>query len=157
MAFLGNIFWFVLGGWLLFIFYTLAAIVFFPVFVPLWRLAIYSAWPMGRSVISQSKLTKYKEITGKSIELGEVESKIKGFSSILNVLWLLTFGWVLALIHFFSALFNLVFFFLIFTIPNIMGNWKLMGVALMPFNKKIVPNTVLKEITDTIAKDKLGI
>ena len=157
MAFLGNIFWFVLGGWLLFIFYTLAAIVFFSMFVPLWRLAIYSAWPMGRSVVSQSKLTKYKEITGKSIELGKGEPIIKGFSSVLNVLWLLTFGWSLALIHFLSALANLVFFLLIFTIPNIIGNWKLMGVALMPFNKKIVPNTIAKEITDTIAKDKLGI
>ena len=157
MVFLGNIFWFVLGGWLLFIFYTLAAIVFFPVFIPLWRLAIYSAWPMGRSVVSQSRLTKYKEITGKSIELGKGEPTIKLFSSFLNVLWLLTFGWLLALSHFFSALFNLVFFFLIFTIPNIMGHWKLMGVALMPFNKEIMPTTIAKEITDTINKDKLGI
>ena len=30
MSFIGNIFWFVLGDWLLFIFYTLASIVFSP-------------------------------------------------------------------------------------------------------------------------------
>jgi len=157
MALLGNIFWFVLGGWLLFIFYALAAVIFFPMFIPLWRLALYSAWPMGRSVVSQSQLTKYREITGKATEVGTDETAIRNYGSVFNILWLLTFGWFLAALHLSSALINLVFFFLIITLPNIVGNWKLIGIAFMPFNTKIVPNTIAKEMTDAIAKSKLNI
>ena len=61
MALLGNIIWFLMGGWLLFIIYTLAAILFFPVFVPIFRIARYSLFPFGKSIVSQDELNKYRE------------------------------------------------------------------------------------------------
>lgn len=157
MALLGNILWFVLGGWAAFIFYFLGAIVFFPMFIPLFRLACYAAWPFGRTVVTQSQLEKYREISGGNTELSAVTRGLRTASGILNVLWLLTFGWLLALVHFIAAIVNIMFFWLIITIPNIGGNWKLISVALMPFNKVIVPSTVGREIADKLVKAKLGI
>ena len=49
MALLGNIIWFILGGWFLFILYAIAAVIFFPMFLPLFRIAKYAAFPFGRS------------------------------------------------------------------------------------------------------------
>lgn len=154
MRLLGNILWFVLGGWLLFIIYALAAVIFFPMFLPLWRLALYSAWPFGRDVISQSKLEKYREATGKEAEHLTATTVLQSASGIFNVIWLLTFGWVLALLHFLSAVGNLMLFFLIVTIPNIPGHWKLMPVALMPFNKVVLPSDLVEEIKSHLSRSK---
>jgi len=154
MRLLGNILWFILGGWLLFITYALAAVIFFPMFLPLWRLALYSAWPFGRDVISQSKLEKYREVSGKEVETSKGTQTLRNASGIFNILWLITFGWILALLHFFSAIGNLVLFFLIVTIPNIPGHWKLMPVALMPFNKVVLPSELVEEVRTQISRSK---
>jgi uncharacterized membrane protein YccF (DUF307 family) len=157
MRLLGNIVWLILGGWVLFLTYTVAAIIFFPLFIPLFRLARYALWPFGRGLVTQSQLIKYREI--KSIEskdhlLGSTARRISG---VLNILWMLTFGWFLALVHLFSAIFNMFLFFLIVTIPNIGGHWKLIRVAFMPFNKVIVPQSIADEINKELVKNKLNI
>jgi uncharacterized membrane protein YccF (DUF307 family) len=157
MTLLANVIWFLLGGWLLFIAYAISAIVFFPFFIPLFRLALYSAWPFGRGVVSQSQLTKYRELTGKSLPVSDLSSFATGASTILNVLWMLTFGWVLALAHIFSAFLNLLLFWLILTIPNIAGNWKLIPVAFAPFNKVIVPSLISDEVKNALVRAKHGI
>lgn len=157
MRLLGNVIWLLLGGWLLFIAYTIAAIVFFPFFIPLFRLAMYSAWPFGQGVVSQSQLSKYREITGKSAQVNDIKSFATGASTILNILWILTFGWVLALGHILSAFINMLFFWLILTIPNIAGNWKLIPVAFAPFNKVILPEEVAEEVRNAIVRSKHGI
>ena len=156
MTLLGNIIWFVFGGLLTFLLYTLATIIFFPAFIPIFRLACYAAWPFGRGVVTQKHLTKYREITSEATDAGEPATMHKvGF--VLNLLWMLTFGWILALSHLLSALLNLFFFWLILTIPNIGAHWKLMPVALMPFNKKVVPKAVADEVVNVLAKNKLSI
>ena len=157
MRLLGNVVWFLLGGWLLFLVYTLGAVIFFPVFIPLFRLAIYSAWPFGRVAVSKNYLEKYRESLGNSKKISISENVFQKTSSLLNFLWLLTFGWILALIHFVSSILNLAFFFLIFTIPNIMGHWKLMKVSLMPFNKVLLPTELADEINLAMARKKLRI
>lgn len=154
MKLLGNIVWFLLGGWLLFIFYALGAIIFFPMFVPLFRLAIYSAWPFGKTAVSKSLIEQYRETTGKTIEVSTTETVLKKTSSLLNVLWLITFGWVLALLHLLSSLANLLVFWLIVTIPNIAGHWKLIGTAFMPFNKVIVPSGLAEKMRLALAEKK---
>ncbi|MBT7397985.1 MAG: hypothetical protein HN775_02180, partial [Hellea sp.] len=108
MALLGNIIWFLLGGWLLFILYSISAIIFFPVFLPLFRIAVYAAFPFGRSVISKKKLDKYRELNGNDTE-NSAMTTIAGF---LNVLWIITFGWILALSHLLASIANLFLFFL---------------------------------------------
>lgn len=157
MRLLGNILWFILGGWLVFLLYALAAIVFFPMFIPLFRLALYAAWPFGNSVVTQDQLEQYRKITGTHKEISAIQKGLRVSSGLLNLLWLLTFGWILALVHFACALFNLMLFWLIVTIPNIGGHWKLMGVALLPFNKVILPSELAREIELTLSKKKLNL
>tara|TARA_B110000967_G_C18776704_1_gene505942 strand:+ start:420 stop:878 length:459 start_codon:yes stop_codon:yes gene_type:complete len=152
MRLLGNIFWFLLGGWLLFLFYFFAACIFFPVFIPLFRLAMYSLWPFGKDVVTQQQLRDYREASGS--EAVEVFTTLGG---LLNLIWMLTFGWILALAHLASSIVNLLFFWLIVTIPNIAGHWKMIRVAFMPFDKVIVPTLLAEEIEKVIAKRKLNL
>jgi uncharacterized membrane protein YccF (DUF307 family) len=176
MRLLGNFIWFVSGGWALFLIYAFGAVVFFPVFLPLFRLAKYSAWPFGRSVVSRDQLDEYKKTKvqenenssseGSAVALakGSVnaatavgKASMRATGSVLNILWLLSFGLALAMFHLLGAVINLFLIFLIVTIPNIGGNLKLIPVALMPFNKVIVPERVAEEIREGIAKNRLGI
>lgn len=157
MALLGNILWFVFGGWYLFLGYAIGAVIFFPAFIPLFRLAVYSAWPFGRSVVTKSQIEQYREVSGTAIEVSVGEKSLQSISSVINVIWLLTFGWVLALSHLFLSVINLLLFWMIVTIPSIAGHWKLMPVALMPFNKVIVPNEVERDIKLALSRSKLKI
>lgn len=157
MALLGNIIWFVFGGWALFIIYFLGAILFFPMFIPLARLAVYAAWPFGKEVVTQAQLENYRKVTGKINQLSVAQSGIRSASSALNIFWMLSFGWILALAHFFSSIVNLCFFWMVITIPNILGNWKLIGIALMPFNKVVVPKAVADDIKSKIVQSNLNI
>jgi len=164
MALLGNIIWFLLGGWLLFLLYTLAAIFFFPVFVPIFRIAKYSLFPFGKGIVTQNQLTKYRELNASKSE-GDATSQVvdatktvaQGVSRMLNILWMFTFGWILALVHLLASISNLALFFLIITIPNIGGHWKMMKVAFLPFNRVIVPKQLSEEIEIEIAKGKLNL
>lgn len=155
MKLLGNIIWFLTGGWLLFLAYLVAAIVFFPMFLPLWRLALYALWPFGSDVIAQADLARFRQLRG----LPEQEPGGAGqtVGALGNVLWILTFGWLLALMHLMASFANLCMIFLIVTIPNIVAHWKLMPVAFMPFNRVIVPSELGQEVRQALARDRLGV
>jgi uncharacterized membrane protein YccF (DUF307 family) len=159
MRLLGNIIWFMLGGWLLFIFYTLAALIFFPVFFPIFRIAKYSLFPFGKEVVYQKDLDRFRKISKSADEYELSNNKsngvVQGVSGVLNLLWVITFGWILALSHLMAALMNLALFFLVVTIPNISGHWKMMRIAFMPFNTVILPEEIAKEVALTIKKDAL--
>ena len=157
MALLGNILWVLFGGWLLFLVYTLAAVVFFPFFLPIFRMARYALWPYGRGIVTQNQLKKYREITGIKSDDSTGTAALRNVSGLLNIIWMLLFGWLLALCHLLAALVNAIFFWLIVTIPNIGANFKLIRVAFMPFNKVIVPKKVAEEIEEEIIKKKLNI
>lgn len=161
MAFLGNILWFIFGGWLLFIFYTLAAIIFFPIFIPIFRLARYSAWPFGRSVVTQSELQTYREIHGQAASTLDVQTMLRVTSGFINIVWMFTAGLILAIAHIVCALANLVPALTIIGIPvaiaNFLGNLKMVPVALMPLNKVIVPSALANEIRLGLARKDLNI
>ncbi|MBS35766.1 MAG: hypothetical protein CMO26_07560 [Thiotrichales bacterium] len=157
VALLGNIIWLILGGWVLFILYALGACLFFPIFVPIFRIARFAVWPFGRTTVTSGRIEKYKEITGKVETADYAGSVTTGTSSIINFLWMCTFGWILALTHLLCAVLNLCVIWLIVTIPNIGGHWKMMPVAFRPLNRTIVPQAVADEINNTVAKAKLGI
>lgn len=157
MALLGNILWLVLGGWLLFIAYAVGAIIFFPAFLPLFRLALYSAWPFGRDVISRTQLENYRKLGGADLAASALDRTLLNVGRGLNLLWMLSFGWILALLHLVCSILNICLFWLLITIPNIGGHWKLISVAFMPFNKMIVPSEIAKEVRLGIARAKLGI
>ena len=157
MTLLGNIIWFFLGGWALFLGYALGAVIFFPMFIPLFRLALFALWPFGRDVVTRAQMDRYRQIRGLPGDASLVDATLKNVSAVLNVLWMLTFGWSLALLHLLASFANLCLFFLVVTIPNIGGHWKLIRVAFLPFNKVIVPSGVAQDIKDQIARDRLGI
>lgn len=157
MALIGNIVWFFTGGFALFLLYMLGAVCFFPMFIPLSRLAFYAAWPFGKGVVSQSQLSSYRKSIGKSEDQSTVVAGLRAASGVMNVIWLLTFGWLLALTHLFAALVNLCLIWTIVAIPNIVGNWKLIGIALMPFNRVVVPKSIADEIKLASARMKHNI
>lgn len=157
MTLLGNVVWFFLGGWFIFLLYAIGAIIFFPMMIPLFRLAVYSAWPFGKDVVTKDQLSAYRTLKNGKIDSNALETTLQVSSGFLNILWMLTFGWLLALLHLFFSLVNLSFFFLIITIPNIGGHWKLIRVAFMPFNKVIVRKEIANEIVLGLEKNKLKI
>lgn len=64
---------------------------------------------------------------------------------------------MLALLHFLCVLINISLIWMVVTIPNIAGHWKLMPVALLPFNRVIVPDAIAREIEVGVARARLNI
>jgi uncharacterized membrane protein YccF (DUF307 family) len=126
MRLLLNIIWLVLSGIWLAIGYALAGLVMFiliitiPFGVQAFKLAGYSLWPFGRTVVK-------KPTAGAGSVVG-------------NILWLVLAGWWLALAHIITAFFLAI---TLIGIPLALGNLKLVPVALWPFGREIVPMSEL--------------
>ena len=122
MRTLGNILWFFLAGWELFLGYAIAGLVGFililtiPFGVAAWRIAGFVVWPFGRTVVD-------KPTAGVGSTLG-------------NILWLVLFGWWLAAIHIVTGVFLAV---TIIGIPLAVANWKMVPLALWPLGREVVP------------------
>ena len=119
-----NVIWFLLGGLPLALGYAFAGlllsitIIGLPFGIAAFRLASYSLWPFGRTVVPQPN-------AGAGSGLG-------------NVLWFLLAGWWLALIHATSALALAA---TIIGIPLAIAEIKLIPLALFPLGKTIVPTS----------------
>ena len=122
MRIIGNILWFFLAGWELFLGYAVAGLIAFiliitiPFGVASFRLAGFVVWPFGRTV-----LTKPTAGVG---------------SAIGNILWLVLIGWWLALVHVVTGLFLAI---TIIGIPFAVANWKMVPLALWPLGREVVP------------------
>ena len=131
MRILLNIIWLVFSGLWLAIGYALAGVIMciliitIPFGIQAFKLAGYSFWPFGRTVV-------------KTPGAG-------GGSVIGNILWVLLCGWWLALLHLVAAVALAI---TIIGIPLAIGNVKLVPLALWPFGREIVP---ADEITDALA------
>jgi uncharacterized membrane protein YccF (DUF307 family) len=118
---LGNIIWFVLAGFWLFIAYAFAALLCFvfivtiPFGIAALRIAFFGVWPFGRAVVPQPN---------------------KGVGSTLgNILWFMLGGWWLALTHLVTGVLLCL---TIIGIPLGLANFKLINVSLRPFGREIV-------------------
>jgi uncharacterized membrane protein YccF (DUF307 family) len=118
---IGNIIWLVLAGFWLALAYAIAGIIACVLIITIpfglasFRLAAYSLWPFGRTVIP---------------------SPTRGaMSAIGNIVWLLVAGWWLALGHLVTALLLAI---TIIGLPLAVANLKLIPLALAPFGKQIV-------------------
>jgi uncharacterized membrane protein YccF (DUF307 family) len=122
MRTIGNILWFVLAGLWLAIGYVLAGLLAFVLIVTIpfgiasFRLAGFVVWPFGRT-------TTWRRTAGV-------------WSVIGNVVWIIFFGWELALLHFFAGLLLMV---TIIGIPFGVACWKMIPLSLVPLGREIVP------------------
>ncbi|OFE18003.1 hypothetical protein BA895_12690 [Humibacillus sp. DSM 29435] len=121
MKLLLNIIWVVFGGLVLCLGYLLAGVVAcvtivgIPFGLAAFRIGWFALWPFGRTVVDHPA-------AGAASAVG-------------NVLWVIFFGWWLALGHIVTAVAQAV---TIVGIPLALGNLKLVPVSLFPLGKRIV-------------------
>jgi len=122
MRTIGNILWFLLAGLWLAIGYVVAGvlacilIVTIPFGIASFRLASFVVWPFGRT-------TEWRRDAGI-------------WSLIGNIIWIIFFGWELALLHLFTGLLLMV---TIIGIPFGVACWKMIPLSLTPLGRQIVP------------------
>jgi len=117
-----NVIWLVLCGFWMAILYVLAGLVAFvliitiPFGIAAFRIAGYVLWPFGRTIERQPRA---------------------GVPSLIgNVIWIILFGWELAIGHLVTgALLCLT----IIGIPLGLANFKIIPVSLVPLGVRIVP------------------
>ena len=116
-----NVIWLVFAGIWLAIGYALAGIicciliVTIPFGIASFRMANYALWPFGRDVVRRP-------------DAGVA-------STIGNVIWVILFGWWLALGHILTGIAQLL---TIIGIPVALANFKLVPVSLFPLGHEIV-------------------
>lgn len=124
MRLLGNLVWFIFGGFIMGLGWWLAAlmlaitIIGFPFAIAAFRIGTFSFWPFGRELVDRP-----------------LEGTMDAVVLIGNVLWIVLGGWWLALGHLFWAL---LFACTLIGIPFALQHIKLAGLSLMPFGKVIV-------------------
>jgi uncharacterized membrane protein YccF (DUF307 family) len=122
MKTVGNLLWFLLAGLWTSIAYVLAGalciifIVTIPLAIPSFRMASYVIWPFGRTVV-------------KNPERG------KALAVAANIVWVILFGWWLALIHLFTGAILCV---TVIGIPLGLAQMKMAPLAFAPYGKLIV-------------------
>ena len=121
MKFILNVIWLVLCGWWMAILYALAGIVAFiliitiPFGIAAFRISGYVLWPFGRSVVMRRDF-------GVGALIG-------------NVIWIVLFGWELAIGHLVSGVLLCL---TIIGIPLGLANFKLVPISLLPLGTKVV-------------------
>src|SRR5688572_29204437 len=116
-----NIIWLVFSGFWIAVLHAIAGviacilIITIPFGIASFRIAGYALWPFGREIVRRS-------------EAGAA-------SAIGNVLWILLFGWWLALGN---LLTGIALCLTIIGIPLGLGNFKLIPVSLLPLGREIL-------------------
>jgi len=119
MNFIGNIIWLVFGGIIAAILWFLAGlllcitIIGIPFGIQCFKISNFVLWPFGRDV-----------------EIGNFGAG----GLILNVFWILVFGWELAIAH---VIVGIIFFITIIGIPFGLQHIKFAKLSLVPFGARI--------------------
>ena len=122
MRLLGNIVWFLCAGLLSFIGWSLAGIILcltvilIPFGLQCFKIAGFGLFPFGKSISPSSNVS----------------------SLIFNIIWILSIGWELAVIHLASAFLLCI---TIIGIPFALQSIKMAGISLFPFGI-----TIIKEV-----------
>ena len=121
MKFLGNILWFLLGGFIVSIYYFIVGLLFcitiigIPFGLQLIKLAGFALWPFGHDIESDTN-------DGGCLSI------------IMNVIWILVGGIEIAMLH---LTFGVVLCVTIIGIPFGIQHFKMVLLALIPFGKRI--------------------
>lgn len=127
---IGNVLWFLLGGfWMGLAWWFVGLIAFVSIVGIPWARACFviggfSFWPFGREAVGRRELT------------GREDFGTGPFGIVGNVVWLVFFGWWLALGHVISAVLD---FITIIGIPFGVQHLKLAGISLFPIGLQVVP------------------
>lgn len=122
IRFLLNVIWLLLSGFWMAIGYALAGLFAFvliitiPFGIAAFRMANFALWPFGRTLVR-------KPTAGAPSVVG-------------NVIWVVLFGWWLALGHIISGI---ALCLTVIGIPFGIANFKLVPVSLLPLGREIVP------------------
>jgi uncharacterized membrane protein YccF (DUF307 family) len=121
-----NVIWLILCGWWMAILYVLFGIIaaIFIITIPFtiacFRIASYVIWPFGRSI-------EMRRTAGVASLIG-------------NIIWILLFGWELALGHLTAGIILCI---TIIGIPLGLANFKLIPISLIPLGVRIVSSDEL--------------
>ncbi len=119
MGCIGNIIWFIFGGGIMGLSWTLAGV--------LWSITIVGI-PIGKQCFKMAKLAFFP--FGKEVIYGG-----GGISLLLNVVWLLVSGVVLAVE---SLILGCIFYITIIGIPFGKQCFKMAKLSLMPFGARVI-------------------
>jgi uncharacterized membrane protein YccF (DUF307 family) len=115
-----NVIWLVLCGWWMAILYFLAGLIAFiliitiPFGIAAWRIGGYVLWPFGRQI-------EMRQDAGLGSLIG-------------NIIWIVLFGWELALGHLISGI---ALCLTIIGIPLGLANFKIIPISLLPLGVRI--------------------
>jgi len=118
-----NVIWLVLAGFWMAIAYVIVGIIAcvliitIPFGIAAFRIANFVLWPFGRTTVP-------REHAGVGSLIG-------------NIIWIILFGWELALMH---LLTGIVLCITIIGIPLGLANFKLIPISLLPLGVRIVPS-----------------
>lgn len=119
---IGNVIWLVFGGLLMALAYLVAALIMFILIVTIpfglqaLKLASFTLWPFGRTLVKRSTA---------------------GAPSLIgNILWLVLCGWWLALGHLVTGVAQCL---TVIGLPLGLASFKLIPVSLWPFGREIMP------------------
>ncbi len=121
MSLIGNIIWLIFGGFLAGFGYIISGLI-----LCLTIIGIPFGW--------QSIKLGFATMTPFGREIVERPSADSPLTMVFNVIWLLFFGWEIALSH---AVFGLILFITILGIPFAQQHFKLLSLALFPFGREL--------------------
>ena len=122
MGLIGNLIWFIFGGFFAAVGYFIGGlalcitIVGIPWGLQCFKMAALVLWPFGKRVISDSR-------------------QVGCLSTLCNLIWILFGGWYTALVH---IVMGLILCLTVIGIPWGRQHFKLIEISLMPFGKRVV-------------------
>lgn len=152
VRFVGNAIWFIFGGaitaliWLIGAAILAASILGLPLSRSAFEIAKMSAFPFGKDVVHIRELDN-KGLTATTALTGTV-----GF--VFNIIWLLSFGWVLFLTHIITGILTCL---TIIGIPFGIQSFKLAGIALWPAGRRVVTKELAQAAREANASAALAV
>ena len=152
MSLLGNAIWLVTSVYIP-IGYLIGGIILFPLFPFIYPIIGYCFLPFGREIVSTKYLKQFKDYEkSNDKDLDDASGLIRFLA---NIVWVVTFGWFLALLHIVAGILNVLLIWTIVAIPNIMAHFRMVPVAFMPFGRKVISKELAKKLRDIKAEKDL--
>lgn len=139
-----NILNFVLGGflatlgWLIATLFSIVLIITLPLTRSCWEITKLSLLPYGNEAVHVDEL-----------EPGAKSSVMNAGGTLLNILWLVLFGWWLCLTHIMAGIAQCI---TIIGIPVGIANFKIAAIALWPVGRRVVPVEVARAAREANAR-----